>query len=307
MGTQALSVWQLVILSLAFSSVFLVFPTGLLTLDYFGLLAVNRWRKRTYHSFGRIFGVWLGAMFVSSCGLIGLLLNSLAGTPLPLHGLLGGQIGLGAIYTLVLLALLASAFSLREKFLPIWTQKLRLVRYGRDKLIQPIEVTFVLNAPVSIEEIRNYELKEIRGTNPVDAIKNTVDEYAVAFLNSEGGRIFWGIRNSDRRVVGVQLSYPERDKLRQLVTGQLNAIQPPIDPTQYRIELHCVHDNDSSSLPDLYVVEVVVPRVKSWKPYYTGGNEAFVMVDGVKKKLAGPALTEWILRRDRQRRSQESR
>ena len=50
---------------------------------------------------------------------------------------------------------------------------------------------FILNQPVSVEETRHYEFKEIKGRNPVDTIKNTVDEYVVAFLNSEGGRIYW--------------------------------------------------------------------------------------------------------------------
>ena len=43
------------------------------------------------------------------------------------------------------------------------------------------------------EETRFYEFKEIKGGKPADSITNTADEYAVAFFNREGGRIFWGI------------------------------------------------------------------------------------------------------------------
>ena len=43
----------------------------------------------------------------------------------------------------------------------------------------------------------------------------------VAFLNSEGGRILWGVRNSDRVVVGVRLASDDRDRLRQVVTNKL--------------------------------------------------------------------------------------
>lgn len=51
--------------------------------------------------------------------------------------------------------------------------------------------TFVLNRPADIEETRQYEFKEVKGGKPLDTIKNTCDEYVVAFLNSAGGRIFW--------------------------------------------------------------------------------------------------------------------
>ncbi len=70
---------------------------------------------------------------------------------------------------------------------------------------------FVLNAPVLIEECGAIEFKRISGNRPLDAIKNTVDEYVVAFLNSRiSGRIIWGIRDTDRVVVGVKLAIPHR-------------------------------------------------------------------------------------------------
>ena len=49
---------------------------------------------------------------------------------------------------------------------------------------------FTLNEEVQIEENLHFEFKEVRGGNPIATIRQTVDEYAVAFLNSEGGHIF---------------------------------------------------------------------------------------------------------------------
>jgi len=86
------------------------------------------------------------------------------------------------------------------------------------------EQRFVLNHSVPVEETRHYEFKEIKGSNPVDTIKNTADEYVVAFLNSEGGRIYWGIRDSDRIAVGVNLNYKQRDDLRRVVSEKLAQI-----------------------------------------------------------------------------------
>jgi predicted HTH transcriptional regulator len=137
-------------------------------------------------------------------------------------------------------------------------------------------------------------LKEIRGGNPVNSIVNASDEYAVAFLNSEGGRIYWGIRDLDRVVIGVRLNYEQRDRVRRDVTSKLNQIEPRVDPSQYRIEVHEILDEFGSRIPDLCVVELVVPAANSRDPYFTEGGEAWVKVDGGKQKLKGVVLTEFI-------------
>jgi hypothetical protein len=159
-------------------------------------------------------------------------------------------------------------------------------------------VRFVLNQQVSIEETRHYEFKEVRsGGGAVDSIVNAADEYAVAYLNSQGGRVYWGIRDRDRTVVGVRLNYHERDKVRRDVSSKLNQIEPRLDPSQYRIEFHGVLDEQGLPVSDICVVELVVPASDSADPYYTGGGVAWVKVDGAKRKLTGPALTEFIKRR----------
>jgi DNA modification methylase len=160
------------------------------------------------------------------------------------------------------------------------------------------QLTFVLNQQVSIEETRHYEFKEARSsTGAVDSIVNTSDEYAVAFLNSEGSRIYWGIRDKDRTVVGVRLSYQDRDKVRRDVSVKLSQIEPRVDPSQYRVEIHGVRDEHMKKVPDLCVVELVVPALESSAPYYTGSGELWVKVDGNKQKLKGPALTDFIMRK----------
>jgi len=214
---------------------------------------------------------------------------------------------------------------------------------------------FIMNQPVALEETLHCEFKEVRGKQPVNTIRNTVDdwtlaifrffsvhryaqgrirpeigagrgftmtcanyldyacpcggeclqmakvedEYVVAFLNSAGGRIYWGIRDSDRVVVGVWLQYRQRDELRKAISSKLTEIQPPISPTAYTVNLHEVHESIATHrpLPDLSVVEVVAPRVYSDDLYFTGGNEAFVKTVAGKKKLSGPELQDEISRR----------
>ncbi len=155
--------------------------------------------------------------------------------------------------------------------------------------------SLVLGEPLEIEETREYEFKEVKPQSPLNAIADAAEKYAVAFLNSEGGRIFWGVRGTDRVVVGAKLSYDERDRLRQSITCKLSAIRPAMDPTAFRLEIHSVENTGDSG--ELVVVELVVPQVKVSAPFFAGGVDAFVRLDGVTRKLTGPELTEWIVRR----------
>ena len=150
-----------------------------------------------------------------------------------------------------------------------------------------------MNKPVPQEENRFVEFKEVRGKNPVNAIKNTADEYVVSFLNADGGTIIWGIRDSDRVVVGVPLDFQQRDRLRRDVVGKLNEIQPKIDPSQYSLAIYPVVD-ENGVVEDLHIVEIFVPQREEKTPFFTGGNECFIRTEGSKKKLAGPAFVDWL-------------
>ncbi|MFC1882351.1 RNA-binding domain-containing protein [Thermodesulfobacteriota bacterium] len=158
----------------------------------------------------------------------------------------------------------------------------------------------VLDQPISLEESLYCEFKEVKGQKPVKIIKNTADEYVVAYLNSQvAGSIFWGIRDSNASVVGVNLNYQERDSLRKDVVSKLLKIQPAISPSAYNIDLHNIFQRsaDKNAIPDTYVVEVAVPEITDDELYFTGGNEAFIKTDAGKSKLSGPLLKNEILRR----------
>jgi len=157
-------------------------------------------------------------------------------------------------------------------------------------------VRYVLDSPVAVEETRYHEFKEIKGLNPVRAIRKIVDEYVVAFLNREGGRIYWGIRDEDRVVVGVHLNFRQRDEVRRAITDQICRIQPALAPSAYQINFHEVF-KDGQPVLDLFVIEVVVPRSQTNLLYFTGANEVFVKTDAGKKRLSGLELQDEIVRR----------
>jgi tetratricopeptide (TPR) repeat protein len=163
-----------------------------------------------------------------------------------------------------------------------------------DNLTQPTQVRFVHDLPVPFEETRLYEFKEVKGRNPTGSITNTSDEYAVAFLNSEGGRIFWGVRDDDRITVGVTLDERQRDDVRTQVSAKLPSIQPAISVEDWQLEFHQIHNLHGEIIADLWVVELLVPPLQRRDIFYTNSGELFVKIEGVKKKLLGPQVTEFI-------------
>lgn len=162
---------------------------------------------------------------------------------------------------------------------------------------QPTKARFFLDQPVSFEETRFYEFKEVSSRNPVSSIENTADEYTVAFLHREGGRLFWGIRDRDRITVGVTLDDQARNKARRQVSQKLCRIQPPISAGHWRLEFHAVHDIQGRTIPELWVIELVVLPPQEKQVFYTDSGEVFVKTEGGKQKLQGPALTEFVRNR----------
>ena len=165
-----------------------------------------------------------------------------------------------------------------------------------DNLTRPTQVRFIQDQPVPFEETLFYEFKEIKGKNPVGSITNAADEYAVAFLNIEGGRIFWGIKDDDRITVGVNLDERQRDEIRREVSEKLGSIDPPVSVGDWYLEFHNVYNSQGETIEDLWVVELLVLRRPEKDVFYTNSGELFVKTQGGKQKLLGPQVTEFIRR-----------
>ena len=165
-----------------------------------------------------------------------------------------------------------------------------------DNLTEPAQIRFVQRYPIPFEETLFYEFKEIKGGNPVRSITNDSDEYTVAFLNREGGRIFWGVRDSDRITIGVTLNESKRNETRTKVSEKLGAIRPPISVEDWQLAFHNVYDSQGGIVDDLWIIELAVPSPQSRAVFYTGSGELFVKTEGGKKKLQGPEATEFIIR-----------
>ncbi|ENM5768226.1 ATP-binding protein [Vibrio mimicus] len=142
-----------------------------------------------------------------------------------------------------------------------------------------------------LEEDLTTEFKEVKGLNPTKTIQNLVDEYILAFLNSEGGSIFWGI-NDGGVVKSLKLTVELRDDINKAINLKINTIQPSIDPTQIKVIFHKVINTDNG-----YVLEVKVPKSNSLGLHFNTSGNTWVRLNGCKQKLQGVALQEYIIQR----------
>lgn len=165
-----------------------------------------------------------------------------------------------------------------------------------DNLTEPTQIRFIQEQPVPFRETRFYEFKEIKVGNATRSITDTSDIYAVAFLNREGGRIFWGIRDGNRITIGVKLDEQAKNEIRVKVSEKLGAIRPPISVKDWQLEFHNVYDLQGEILDDLWVVELLVSPPQRRDVFYTGRGELHVKTEGGKKKLLGQEVTEFIRR-----------
>ena len=79
---------------------------------------------------------------------------------------------------------------------------------------------FIEGEKAAFEEDLNHEFKEIKGNNPAKSIQNLVDEYVIAFLNSSGGSIFWGI--TDQALIkSVILNNDQKDNIRKSINSKI--------------------------------------------------------------------------------------
>lgn len=145
-----------------------------------------------------------------------------------------------------------------------------------------------------LEEDLTTEFKEVKGLNPTKSIQNLVDEYILAFLNSEGGSIFWGI-NDDGVVKSLKLTAELRDDINKAINLKINTIQPSIDPTQIKVSFHKVINSNNG-----YVLEVNVPKSNSLGLHFNTSGNTWVRLNGCKQKLQGVALQEYIIQRVQQ-------
>lgn len=151
------------------------------------------------------------------------------------------------------------------------------------------KVRFVLEQRVPLTESLTVEFKEV-GSSVLQAVAKIVDAYVVAFLNSSGGSIYWGI-SDDRIVKGARLSAKGKDELLRLIGDKISAIAPAVGAEVVEAPFHTVVDAADRLVEDNYVIEVRVTLPKSKHPLYaTGSGEVHRRTLAGTRRLTGAEL-----------------
>jgi schlafen family protein len=144
---------------------------------------------------------------------------------------------------------------------------------------------FILNQEVTLEEMGAVEFKEIRGSNPARSIADTAHDYAVAYSNVRTGSVYWGIRDDDRVVVGVGLTYPQRQAIREQFSVQFAQIQPAVSLLNGSVAFYPVLDETDEHVGDRWVCRIHVNRGDPKQLYSTASGRVIMKTDGGKQLL----------------------
>lgn len=161
-----------------------------------------------------------------------------------------------------------------------------------------VKQTYFHGYEVQLFEDRYNEFKECKSRNfDISYACNLVSTYVSAFLNTEGGIIYYGISDSGY-VSGVKLPRKNRDLFTQNFDNILNKFRPPVGPELYSVSFEPVYSSNGTQMQDTYVIEILVKKGDIRKIYYTHKEEAFIKRDSSVSQLKGPSLVEFSKNRE---------
>uniref|UniRef100_A0A2K6FAH9 Schlafen like 1 n=1 Tax=Propithecus coquereli TaxID=379532 RepID=A0A2K6FAH9_PROCO len=144
-------------------------------------------------------------------------------------------------------------------------------------------------------ETRNMEFKRGGGEYLNLAFKHHVRRYVCAFLNSEGGSLLVGVKDSGL-VQGIRCSHRDEDRTRLLVDSILQGFKPQVFPDAYTLAFIPVVSTSTTSVP-LKVIRLTVHAPKAQgepQLYQTDQGEVFLRREGsIQGPLSASAIQEW--------------
>ncbi|CAG9314208.1 unnamed protein product [Blepharisma stoltei] len=153
------------------------------------------------------------------------------------------------------------------------------------------------------EEIKKYEDRKTefkscsyKSFNVAYAV-DLVVPYVSAFLNTEGGTLYYGIRD-DGMVTGVILTRKVRDNFIVTLDSNLNRFSPHLTGDEYEIKfVDVMKKEDLKKINDMYVIEIKVEKSKNNEVYFTHKSEAYIKRDASITQLKGLSLVKFYEKR----------
>jgi len=157
----------------------------------------------------------------------------------------------------------------------------------------PMHKLFYKEGEIVGAETRFLEFKQGRGSYMDRQLREHVAKYTCGFLNSEGGTLLIGVRDSGL-VEGISCDHSQEDQYRLHIDSVIKMISPTIFSHMYEVYFAPVLDQDCNALKNIRVVEVSVIAGESDRLYETPEGHVYMRRDG---SLQGPLhakhIQEW--------------
>ena len=142
-------------------------------------------------------------------------------------------------------------------------------------------------------EFKNYSIPLQIGH--FKKIKKTV----CAFLNSNGGRIYFGVRDEDQCVIGIQFrNRIQLDDFRDSIKNALSLITPEIRRDQYFLKFLPVMEK-TRHREGCFVPKLIIKRGDPFELYFTNERLCYYRRNGNNSKFSPLELKSEILKREK--------
>ena len=127
----------------------------------------------------------------------------------------------------------------------------------------------------------------------------TLRRTIIAFLNTNGGRIYIGIRDYDQFVFGIELIGNGRDKIVCQIDDLLKDITPKVESDECITKFVPLKSiDDGKYIPGYYIVKIIIKRGKPNELYFTkAGRLPFERRNGKNQLIESAEMTKIIIER----------
>ena len=118
-----------------------------------------------------------------------------------------------------------------------------------------------------------------------EEIQGRLEKLFCAFLNTNGGRIYLGVRDTDSCVFGLDLTTKDFDLLRLSVGEIMKRIEPKPESNEYEVHFVPVKNAEGEYMPGRYVPKIIIKRGRRNDLYFTSHGVTFERRFGANSQL----------------------
>jgi hypothetical protein len=174
----------------------------------------------------------------------------------------------------------------------IWSKYKFQYNHFDDTIAKFNKNTLVLNQQFNNEENLNFEFKSVNG-KVLNSISENLQKYIIGFLNSDGGKIIWGIEDSGK-ITGFDADRGLRDKIRKNIYSIISSIQPAVALNKVTVAFINLITN-GIILENKICLSVSIEKGNSNEMFFSESGKTWIKLEGILKELKGHELFKYIV------------